>query len=1030
MSELQWTASQRAIFDFRKNTAVSAGAGSGKTAAMVELYLRLLCGEIPGRKAVASSAIAAMTFTEKAAWEMRERIQRGLLARGAADVKNPVIGTIHAFSGQILREFALQAGLDPAFTVLDADESAAVLEGAATTVILGAAGRQDLAVEGLLSTYPLAGTEFSRGLVDHVLALYGQMRAVGTNPAELLVDPTGITRRAYEFLGQQLRDHVDGLVQAVALGGTGKTRERGEHLACVCGHLGAVLPPDEGQLVSVVASIRDAVDGRWTGTGVREAKDRLKETLNQVEGLAHAPRGEEMAVALASLLAHLDAAYRRELELRVCLDFDDLQIRLRDLLREEAAVADELRERYAILMVDEFQDTNRLQWEIVRLLCQPVGSLPGFPPQDGKLFVVGDPKQSIYGFRGAEVDIFRQVVDSNQARTVYLADNFRSGSNIVAFVNGLFSDLMAGDFTENDQLVAHRLAEGPAVEILEPPDPTDADAARLEASVIARRMRELAARGTRWGDMALLLRKFTRLVPVLEELRRMDVPYHVVKGRGFFQTPEIMDLYHLLVILERPSHVIPLAAVLRGPLVSISDEMLFYLFVGDDGRPRPGPEALLQEVPGDALAAMERATREGLSPLTAEQGRRECQRVVWFVQLYQELLALKGAIPVTALLRRALDATALEATLATTFQGDQRIANVRKFLELLWNLETPAIGNLAAVLARLDRSVELEVREPAAQLELEGIDAVKVMTVHQSKGLEFPVVFIGEMGRSVTRVAEAVLFDADLGLAIRPRDPATGRLVHTPHTAALSERLAQRELAESRRLLYVAMTRARDRLVLAGGTRSQGRQENWRAWVDGRSEALGGYLERPEPRPITASDRPPAAPPVSFAREDYLVTVPAVEAPLAGACPLTRADGLPDTALVLARRLLPALHLRVGGAPLPTCLADPDLLAVVTAGLNRLQGEPLWERVRTAGPGAVAFAVPTRVDAGGRDLLDLVVVDAERPAAVALVRGDDPALAVRRACWEQALAQSFPGTRPELLLWDPVAGKPVVATSL
>jgi ATP-dependent helicase/nuclease subunit A len=876
---MQWSEVKQEVFRFESDIVVSAGAGSGKTAALVELYLRLLAGETALGRTLAVEEIVAITFTDKAATEMKERVRAGVLQRLAAAgdprlweerrraLPGAAIATFHSFCARLLRENPAEAGVDPAFTLLDEATAGAELAEALAELLEEELTARSGEIRLLLSHFPLTGRGHGKGVREHLIDLHWQRSGAATGEGELAAASerwNAKARATLDSLPERFAAIADRLRPAIRerelKGGKepaflGKMRE----LLALCEATPVVA--ESGESAVPLERMRECVKGSWgqVHAGFRE---EVKEYLETAELAFCQLRGAPLTAALLALEEKLAETYRRRKEVRGLLDFDDLQRKCRDLLAGDAELRAAIRQRYAVVMVDEFQDTNPLQKELVGLLAGP----------GQRLFLVGDPKQSIYLFRGADVAVFARAqreCAERGGRQLYFQESFRSRQGLIDFVNRLFGQVMAGGNAEfevsygaGDQLDPQRRDwDGlPCVELLRGEESGSSGERREEeAAAIAARIDLLvsgrdgvrvydkkAGTGTqlglkdqgpgtkdgnleprtsnlepvyeprrpRFGDIAILLRRFTNLKLYERELRRRGIPYYVVKGRGFYRCQEVLDLLNFLKYLEFGGDLTALAGVLRSPLCCISDETLYLLSRLDGG-----------------FGAWERCF--GHSPFTIHHSQfldriahEDRERLAALHRLVSRLRPLRDRLTLAELMEEVLTGTDFASTLLTTFQGGQKVANLRKLIEVSRAFAPPGGASLRRFVNYLTDLVESEPTEAEALVAAAGEDVVRLMTIHQSKGLEFPVVFIPELGGLSPAGSAAVICDDGLGVGVKlspPGSPARPTLAFR-EIGALRRR---KEAAELQRLFYVAVTRARDYLVLSGAGRGE-----WCAWLD------------------------------------------------------------------------------------------------------------------------------------------------------------------------------------------------------
>ncbi|RMD98279.1 MAG: hypothetical protein D6812_13750, partial [Deltaproteobacteria bacterium] len=922
-----WSPVKEEVFRFEHNFCVSAGAGSGKTAVLVELYLRFLEGTLQGQGKAPQPPLAgeegtpppachvldivAITFTEKAAAEMKQRLREAIeqelrdsAARGdeAAcrfwkeqknDFSLAFISTFHSFCRRILREGPVEAGVDPTFSVLAEEEALAlqreIVEAVVVEALDDAISDPDTPLGRLVRTFGLRGGAFREGLFERLLSVMNRIVNAGFTIEEVLarhasVPPPPSGEATKERLLESFRALVEALAQArddpkgsVAL------RKRIDP-ACAC--LERI--EREGLTARRVEEIRSFAARNWGKGQIGRRRREVKELaerwqVEEAQRLAH-----ETLSVLLSLLATIAERYEAAKSEIGKLDFNDLQRKARDLLRDHPEVRNEYKRRFSRIMVDEFQDTNALQKEIVYYLAEDPETCAILTAGQRdtskirlarrKLFLVGDPKQSIYGFRGADVSVFKDVMAEMErtglGKVVYFEENFRSQPAILEFVNAFFGWCMGTQppeydfevgFGPADRLTPHREAAsaGPSVELLdlsagdeerETSKPA-AERRKEEAEAIGRRILALVngpailpagggeLRTPRFEDIALLFRRFTKVKTYEQAFRRLQIPFYAVKGSGFFQCQEIYDILNFLKFIRHPGDAVALAGVLRSPLVGVSDETLFWLTRPCGGGRIPLFEPFL--VDGDDPRAF------GRHP-SIEPADRE--RLEAFHRFWRRCRRIKDALPLAELIEAIIEETGLTATLLTTFQGEQRVANLRKLIEMAREFESVRTNGFVEFVQELERRIEEKPREAEAQVHTEVSGVVRLMTIHQAKGLEFPIVFLPDIGQPIGKPLPTLLFD-ETGALLVTRVEVGGKQV--PLAKELEEREKRREIAESKRIFYVAATRARDLLILSG-ERQHAHAESWRKWLDTFLEEEPGLVVRrrlsplvpPEPRPV------------------------------------------------------------------------------------------------------------------------------------------------------------------------------------
>lgn len=751
---------------------IEAGAGSGKTTTLVAKILHALGAEvIPGERAARPcelDAIAAITFTRAAAADLRRKL-RDAVRRVAEETGDPrwLARVYEVDRARIGTIHGFCAGiLRECALRVGIDPAFAVLEESDAAALRDACARDTL-LDALRASEPRA------------IAL---VSACGTSGAGSLV------------------------AAAVAAG-----ESADQARAAWCGtESGGV---DVSRLAERIAGARAA----WALGDEAPAWHDV-----------HDPAVAE----LAGTVLHLAAAARDVMLERMAripaFDFDALITRTRDVLRDRPAVLAAVRERLAWLFVDELQDTDPAQLDIVYRLC-------GFGPfaEPGgdaapRLCIVGDPKQSIYRFRRADVSVWGTVLGHFQAAgiaPVALTTNFRSRAPIVGYVNATFHDLIgrgtpgvhaAGHEVAYTPLTAHREAprDDGVVELLAvPPAATASERRALEAALVAARLREMVAgepivhddeaepptfRRPAWRDVALLFRWRTGVALYEAALRAAGIPCHVVGGDGFFESRAVRDVQQLLAALLDPRDDVAWLGLLRSPFAALRDETILRHRLAAPGAP-------LSAVLDDPDAA---------GP--------DAERVRFVAHRVATLRAMRDRVAAGTLVRHAVAACGYAAQAAFRIDGDAELANLQKLAQLADGRPDLSLAELAAHLrARADGAA----REGEAPLYTAGEDVVTLTTVHGAKGLEWPVVVLCDLERDITTSRqEALLLDRDAGIGLKvPRVPDDGGKPVAPGAwTVLHARERALGRAEEKRLWYVATTRARDRLVLCVASEREG----------------------------------------------------------------------------------------------------------------------------------------------------------------------------------------------------------------
>ncbi|MHB1390980.1 MAG: UvrD-helicase domain-containing protein [Thermoleophilia bacterium] len=809
MTDFELTLAQRkAVTTLAGPVFVAAGAGSGKTGVVTRRFVHAIA---TGYATV--DQILTITFTKKAAAEMMNRIRRDLHQRKPVDepatpeqeermraayreIERAQISTIDSFCASVLKSNALAAGIDPNFTAAD-DSQARIIQEEVFDLCLQelVMERGDAAVEFITAYDPNRdGTLFTE-----VTNIYDALRCQGkdvTLPHPAVPDlkaaerelglAVAIARDACRPIDQPSRNQLNGLNKLAklerALAATDPAR-RAQH----------------AQMDEIKAGSMGPAKEAFTGL---EAP-RLAFLNAVLSGLAL-----DTLDLFRDLLTAFDRKYREAKHSRGVLDFSDLSLHTRDLLQGNPDIQERVAARYRLVMVDEFQDTNPLQYEIIKLVARD------------NLFLVGDENQAIYGFRNADVALFKEQREAARAADtlIELKHNFRSQPQILDFVDFIFNRdgmLRPGYLELTASAEPDPVPEEFRVEVLFVDCCRNSMADDLkyikteitrpaEAQLIAGRLNELFASGYKKGDAAILLRSKNDAEIYRDALTGAGIENYLSIGSSYFGKLEMHDVVNIFRLIINPLDDLALLGALRSPVVRLSDDALFWLRHGGDpaGPKYDGPLWRVIAAP-DRLAEMSAADRD---------------RLAGFVARVEELRAAAGRQTLAGLARLVIDSGDYAAAIAAGANGKQDLANLLKLLDLAGDFELAWGNDLAGFTSFLEHQKEIQAREIEAPTETEGVDAVCIMTMHSAKGLEFPLVVLPNLqadGSPPDRAA--VIIDPEGGDAVglRYRD-AAGLSGTTFAWDELKEKIAEREAREQKRLGYVAATRARRHLILSG----------------------------------------------------------------------------------------------------------------------------------------------------------------------------------------------------------------------
>jgi ATP-dependent helicase/nuclease subunit A len=789
---------------------VVAGPGSGKTTVLVERYRSLV-----EERRFEPRNILAITFTEKAAANMKAKLAE-LFAHDPLrlrDLESAYVSTIHGFCARILRENAIAAGIDPRFAVLDARESEELQYSCLNAAL------DELVELRRAEALELIATLQSPYFSGDLRSAYDGIRSSGKTVAEI---------RAMENPGANVApgEMATTLRRLVANWPANLSAARQTQRAALLEWAQRLSEAGDGEATSLEDFVRLVKAcplhlGKVPESG-KEVLAEFKKALPHLIASAVDRCTARFRAIVFDVLARFDELYTERKLAAGALDFNDLERRTVDLLRRNEDVKTRTRAQFRQVMLDEFQDINEQQSDLIQLVRG-----------DDVFFAVGDVNQSIYGFRHARPEIFhdyRAEIDASGKHSVNLLDNFRSRTEILRCVESLLNaaegidprSLVAGASFANKQspsievLKIHTINE--ESEAAEDGSEDDEPAAK-EARWIAHRILslrgtlELGADGkTRYADFAdfaVLCRAGDSMKPILEAFDRTCIPYVSGRRQSFLLSREGLDITALLHTIANPRDAISLATVLRSPLVGLGDEALLRL-----------------RLLGSSLPA-------GLNAIAYDSDRlkdfapEDAAKIEQFARNLRNWRDTQPVMPLELLLVRALTACGFQWTPGTVIAD-----NIESFLQLARNRgEQRGLGGFLSEIESLQKAINLE----SDLSDKDQGNSVQVMTAHSAKGLEFPVTIIAAMDKGTQRNSAPVTFTPDFGLGLKWADK-TGKRNNTGLEDSWqllnAEQLKDREKQESHRLLYVAMTRAEEHLILSY-SRGKNRPSNWAKLLDG-----------------------------------------------------------------------------------------------------------------------------------------------------------------------------------------------------
>ena len=888
MTNMAWTNEQQAAIDSRGQTLLlSAAAGSGKTAVLVERIIRrLLDKEYP----IDITELLVVTFTKAAAAEMRDRIGTALM-KALSETKDPrverqlallpsaQISTLHAFCQHVIRKYFYTIDLDPAFSIAGEEELNLLRRQVLEDVFLSY--YEDDEKASIL--YPLADMFGSdRGddiLMDTVSRMYTYARSLAW-PEHWLKEAA----RAYDVAPDAV---IDDMVWAGPIkDAVRRILEEDAHLYDgVLYHLRQreAFAPACDTFVAEQAALRQAAQARsWNDLSrfvraidfprlkslrklsdddkavwerCKKVRDDVKkDVIKTLQSVYFSATPEEWLDGMRAMKPVMDGlvtltldfakAYGAAKKEKGWIDFSDLEhFCLQILLAPDAspehpvpsAAAEELRSQYEEVFIDEYQDTNGVQELITRLVSG----------EDNR-FMVGDIKQSIYRFRLADPTLFLEKYQSFSRdekavqHCIDLGRNFRSVPVVLDAVNAVFSRAMTAeaagmDYGEREKLYAGRQAPdderwiGGPVEVDIVPTPSDEEdddgstAFEKECRFIAGRIGELLASGRMaarkdgtleplsYRHIVVLLRSMAGKADVLiQALQEGGIPSYAEQSGGYFAAVEVQVMLALLRCIDNPEQDLAMAAVLRSPLVGLDETALAGVRLAGDG-------TLWQNLP--AFVA------------SLPDGVDEKEDLQQFMAAFDSWRTYSRRHGVAELLQRLYDDTAYVDFVGAMPGGDVRQANLKALYDRARQYEEAGFRGLFRYLQLMDKMKEDGLDLAPAKVVSEKEDVVRIMSIHKSKGLEFPVVFVADMGKAFNRrdTQDQILFHNRLGIGLKQYDPEWRISYPTLIWSGIAAQLRWEGTAEEERILYVAMTRARDQLILTG--HSSHIDRDWQRWT-------------------------------------------------------------------------------------------------------------------------------------------------------------------------------------------------------
>lgn len=907
---MQWTEQQQKVIQTGGcNLLVSAAAGSGKTAVLVERIIRLIS---EGPHPVDIDRLLVMTFTNAAAAEMRERIalavERKLseqpdnehLQAQAALVPCAQITTIDSFCLSLIRDHFNLLDLDPAFRVGDEGELKLLKADVMEALLEDHYAAADPAFERFVDTYAYGKSD--SGIEDYIMQVYtfaqsnpfpGQWIAGCLKEMERAehgsLKDTEWMRFLMADVARQLAEMAQQYEDAAEIcrepdGPEGYLPAITEDLRMIRALQGAK------EYDELCAGLQNASFGRLKAVRsdkvdpakkelVSECRNRIKKAVGSLKDAYGVQTEKEAAADMASTLEvtrtllalteEFDRRYQEAKKDKNLVDFNDLEHYALQILAEEAEdseiryteTADQLSRRYAEILVDEYQDSNDVQETLIRALS---GERFGRP----NVFMVGDVKQSIYKFRLARPELFMEkyetYTEDGTNRLIELRQNFRSRDTVLESVNRLFFQIMTKnlgnvDYTEKTALYPGAVFAGgercgTPTELLlldvgkESMGALDEETAdytsrELEAKMIARRMRELtdpkdglmvwdngkkAYRPAGYGDMVILLRSMEGYSEtILQVLTREGIPAYAETGTGYFNTIEVETVLALLAVIDNPIQDIPLAAVLHSPVVGLDEEELAWMTAAYKNVAEHGQD---RGIYGAFRYLTEMSQPSELPERFRPHLEHAIPRLCRFARMLSEFRSQASYLPIHELIYQVYEQTGYYDYVSAMPAGQTRRANLDMLIEKASAFEKTTYKGLFQFIRYITQLKKYETdygEASAGQYE----NMVRMMSIHKSKGLEFPIVFLAGLGKQFNRqdVRGRLLIDSDLGIAADYLDLALRVKSPTLKKHVLKRKMELDNLGEELRVLYVAMTRAKEKLIMTAADRYLARKlEKWK----------------------------------------------------------------------------------------------------------------------------------------------------------------------------------------------------------
>ena len=893
---VKWTEEQQKVIDYRdRNILVSAAAGSGKTAVLVE---RIIHRILEDEKPVDIDRMLVVTFTKAAAAEMRERIAKAIetkrqlaneknetdenLEKQASLIHNAQITTIDAFCLFVVRNHFEEINLDPDFRIADSGEVTLLENEVIADLFESNYTREDNeAFLRLIDSYSSGRND--NAVRDMVLKIYHEAESASwplkwieglsriyhvENEEELL--QTDMIKNITDYVLMMMGEYRD---QLVSLTERAKSVAGLEKYVMTLENDKALMEPldDINDFASLkeffdkfkmpaIAAIRGFDGDEAAKESIKNARNAIKDGINSIikayftvdipeitEQIKRQAETVDELVRLSCEYNRLMEVKKREKRIATFSDIEHFALRIlvdeESMERTETAI--QFSKHFEEIMIDEYQDSNQVQEDIMTAISRCADG-------QNNMFMVGDVKQSIYRFRQAKPELFMSKYNSfeleeSKNQRIDLHKNFRSRKEVIDFCNDIFYKIMAPDlgrvsydkdsalycgaqFEETDgmepELILADLKDEGLSGTLQD---EDSKAVRIEALMTARRIQDLVAKGAKYSDIVILARSLSSWgAEFADVLKDCGIPAHVTSQMGYFSAYEVQIVLAMLKILDNPCQDIPMAAVLKSPIVGLDDEELAELRVENkDGAFSKALAGILQKQENEKQDNQEQ-DKENTESKEDEKDITELSPALQkFVDTYRELRAAISDTPIHTLIEQLLDKTGFGDYVAAMPSGKRRQQNLEMLFEMAVNYESTSYKGLFHFVKYIETLQKYEVDFGEAETISENDDVVRIMTIHKSKGLEFPIVFVSGMGRKMNQrdTQDTLVLHPEQGLGLTEmlKKPRARIKRNTLIRSEIARQLKYENLGEELRVLYVALTRAKEKIILTGTVKDYGK---------------------------------------------------------------------------------------------------------------------------------------------------------------------------------------------------------------